>query len=194
MSYLIQNFSYTHYSLRTNWRVRTAFLARNFATIYALLANLSIPFNLCATTYLLSPHHLKKFAHYFSGLVNTAFLDVKNIKHSPIGVNFPRSAHYQALVRFDRLTTLASSVKTPLPLPLSSRCVTYPYFYGVPIAITPIAKSFLVDLLYRFLRISLSVWFHWPQTYKVSVHYTPISAQLRLLRFLNKYYYKIYHI
>ena len=192
MSYLIHNFHRYHYSVRMTWRLKTLFLARNFTQIYALLSSSTKAFNLLSIS-IPCIRSLSKVDNWsFKKLIRVALPRVKEIRHTPIGVNFPRSAHYESLLQMDRITNTSHPIKTFLPS--SPRLITYPYLFGSPLVFTPVAKSPLLEMLYRFLRMSLSMWFFWPGKYKITSHYTNLPSQLRFLPFLNLYYLKVYNI
>ena len=192
MSYLIQNFTYTSYTIRTNWKTRALTLLRNYATLFTLLNTQNFFFLQNAQTWHFSIFFIKTHNSYFTRLYHVALPQVKEIKHSPIGVNFPRSAHFASLTRIDALFTFYDTPYFSLPMRTSARL--YPYAYGTPLAITPTSKSFYFNLLHRFFRMSLLIWFHLPSTFKFWVHYTYIVPRFRFLTFPNKYYFKVYHV
>lgn len=192
MSYLIQNFYRYHYSVRMTWRLHTAFLARNFASIYVLLSSSSKAFNLLRTGVSLTRPLSKLGEQSFRRLVVAALPRAKEIKHSPIGINFARSAHYVSLVEMDRMSNPSYKIRTFLPL--STHFITYPYFFGLPIIFTPVAKSQFLEVLYRFLRTSFAVWVRWPGKFKITSHYTNVYTELRLITFLNSYFIKVFNI
>jgi hypothetical protein len=192
MSYLIQNFSFNHYVVRASWKVRTLIVARNAFLIHWLLVNLSNPFILTASTWHFSTLYLTMSYHYFVRLFFVLFPTVKEIKHTPLGVNFPRSAYYTALVQVDATLT-PFSIISPL-LPITDRRILYPYPFGSPLILHASAKNVLFDFIYRFFRLSLTLWAHWPSSYKTWVHHTYLSPRLRTMWFLNRYYYKVYNI
>ena len=192
LSYVIQNFEHHHFSVKASWKVKAVFVARNFATIYTFLNSLSTPFNLNAITWNISRILRVTLSRYFTHMYDASFPKVKDMRHTPIGVNFPKSTHYFALTQLNRALTSFTSVSTSLPL--TERRVLYPYPFASPLVITPVANNFSVDLLYRFFKASLTVWFTWPSRYKTWVHYSYLTPRLRQLTFLNKYYFKVYHV
>lgn len=192
MSYLIQNFAYPQYLIRTNWKTRTLTLIRNYATLFTLFSSQTFLSYQNAQIWRLSVLFRNTQSSYFTRLYYVVFPQVKEIKHSPIGVNFARSAHFNSLVGVDSLFTLDDPSFFSLPTCTHTRL--YPYAYGTPLAITPVAKSFYFNLLHRFFKMSLVVWFYMPSTHKFWVHYTYIVPRFRLLTFTNKYYFKIYHV
>lgn len=192
MSYLIHNFSYTHYAIRSSWKTRTVIAARNSLLVYLSLTTLSAPFNRSTATWQFSQFFLKTSSYYFSRLFYVLFPKVKEIKHTPIGLNFPCSAHYAGLRQLD-LTLTPFSVTQPL-LPLTLRRFLYPYPFGSPLLINYSSKNILFDLIYRFFSMSLNLWFYWPASYKTWVHHMYVSPRIRPIWFLNKYYFKVYHI
>lgn len=192
MSYLIQNFGYQHYILRVNWKVRALNLIRNYSTIYALLNSHALVLPQNVQTWQFSKLFLTTHNFYFTRFYYALFPKVKEVKHSPIGVNFAKSAQFAALVKLDTLAQLPSSPVLPFRTPLSARL--YPYAFGTPLVITPTAKSFYFNLLHRFFHMSLSIWFYVPSSYKFFVHYTYLAPRFRFLTFTNKYYFKVYHV
>ena len=155
LSYLIQNFTYPHHSLRMNVRNRSAILARNTSVICFLLSNASRASCLISRvgTNLQGLIGLRNEAFkYFS---NSLLIKSKYLKYTPIGVNFPVSAYYQTLLQ---INLHLDERLAPIPLLLlTPRSLTYPYFAGLPIAITPISKKPFAYALYKFLRMSMSV-------------------------------------
>jgi len=192
LSYLIQNFSHPHHSLRMNVRNRSALLARNTSVICFLLSNASRASSLISRTGANLQGLIGLRNEAFKYFSNSLLIKSKYLKYTPIGVNFPVSAYYQTLLQIDQHLDKKSS-PSPL-LPLTVRSVTYPYFAGLPIAITPISKKPFSYTLYKFLRMSMSVWFYWPRKYGTDIHYTDIQGQWYLLRFLNSYYFRVYNI
>lgn len=192
LSYLIQNFYYPTSSLRINLRVKSALLARNFLVIYTLFSNSSKLFNTLATSHVSSRYLLKIANIGFRAFVRVLFPKVTLLRYTPIGINFPLSARYRALLNIDYL--MQDHGKPQQSLQLTNRFLTNPYFNGIPIAITPIAKKPFAYTFYKMLRMSLNVWFSWPKQFKLLAHYTSINSQWNFLRFLNKYYFKIYNV
>lgn len=192
MNYLIQNFQYQQKTIRGNLRVRSSFIARNFALIYLLLSSSSVGYNLLAKTSLGDRTILKVGDAAFNALSKVLFWKIKNLKFTPIGTNFPVSAHYTGVVGLDNLIS-----KTPYSpnFPLDTgRFFNYPYFMGNPIAITPISGKTYSYALYKLLRMSLNMWFCWPRHYRISINHTTINSYWLILRFLNKYFFKLYNI
>ena len=192
MSYLIQNFYHQNSSLRMTIRIRSAILARNFHVIYLLLSNSSKLFNTLSQSYSSSRHILKIANLSFRAVAKVLFTKIKFIRYTPVGVNFPLTARYRALMGLDHLL---SNNGTPLQLlKLSDRLITNPYFTGTPIVITPVSKKPFVYTFYKFMRMSLNMWFYWPKKYNITTHYTNVVSGVILLRFLNSYYFKVYNI
>lgn len=192
MSYLIHNFSYNHYTVRSSWKTRTVIAARNSSLVYLSLSTLSTPFNISANTWQISQFYLKTSSHYFSRLFYVLFPEVKEIKHTPIGLNFPRSAHYAGLSQLN-LTLTPFSLNTPL-LPSTSQRLLYPYIFGAPLILNYSAKNILFDLIYRFFSMSINLWFYWPSSYKTWVHHMYVSPRIRPIWFLNRYYFRVYNV
>lgn len=192
MSYLIHNFAFNHYTLRLSWKARTVVAVRNASLVYFFLTTLTTPFNITASTWHFSQFYLKTYYHYFSRLFYVFFAKVKEIRFIPIGLNFPRSAHYTSLTQLESTLTPLLPVKTLLPL--TKHRLLYPYPFGMALVLHWSSKNIFFDLVYRFFRMSLSLWYYWPTRYKTWVHYTYISPRLRTMWFLNRYYYRIYHV
>lgn len=192
VSYLIQNFYYQNSSLRMTIRVRSAILARNFHVIYILLSNSSKLFNILSQSYPLYRYILKIANLSFREIAKVLFTKVKLMRYTPIGVNFPLSARYQALKGLDLLLN-GNDTPTQL-LKLSDRSITNPYFMGTPIVITPVSKKPFAYTFYKFMRMTLNMWFYWPKKYSITTHYTDVVSGVTLLRFLNSYYFKVYNV
>ena len=192
MSYLIQNFSYRHRSNRGNLRIRSSFLARNFPLIYLLMSNSSAGYNLMAHTFLPNRLMLKIGNVAFNPFTKVLFWKTKNLKYTPIGINFPNSAHYMAISGLDKLLT---KTENNLSFPLQrGRHFDYPYFTSSIVALTPISGKTYSYTLYKFLRMNLNLWFYWPRFYKISINHTVVESYWLQLKFLNKYFFKIYNI
>jgi hypothetical protein len=155
LSYLIQNFYYPTPSLRINLRGKSALLARNFLIIYTLFSNSSKLFNILAVSHDSSKYLLKIANISFKAFVKVLFPKVKLLLYTPIGINFPLSARYRALLNINYLTQDCG--KPQQFLKLTDRFLTNPYFNGIPVAITPIAKKPFAYTFYKMLRMSLSV-------------------------------------
>lgn len=195
MSYLIQNLSYFQPTLRLNVRIKSAIIARNVYVIYNLLNNSAKILNTLAVT----SYHAKlpKDAFMlinpvFSALMRVLFPKIKYLRYTPIGINFPQAARYKTLWELNMM--LFEEAKfTPILLDYN-RFSLNPYFIGSPISITPVAKKPYSETLFKVTRMVLGLWFSWPRSYRLTTHYTNIYSQWYLLRFLNKYYFKLYHI
>lgn len=157
-----------------------------------LLSSSSRAFNLLSTGVSLTRPLAKISDLSFRRLIVAALPRAKEIRHSPIGINFARSAHYVSLVEMDRMPNPSYRIRTFLPL--STSLLTYPYFFGLPIIFTPVAKSQFLEVLYRFFRTSFTVWARWPGKYRITSHYTNVYPELRFVTFLNSYFIKVFNI
>jgi hypothetical protein len=155
LSYIIQNFYYPTHSVRVNLRVRSALLARNFLVIYTLFSSSSRLFSTLAITHPSYQYTLSILNMSFRAFVKVLFPKVTLLRYSPIGINFPLSARYIALLNLDYL--LHGHGKPRQVLRLTGRFLTNPYFNGIPIAITPVAKKPFAYTFYKMFRTSLSV-------------------------------------
>lgn len=192
MSYLTQNFDYQYRSNRSNLRIRSSFIARNFTLIYLLLSNSSVGYNLLAQTSAYNKLILKIGNTAFNSFTKVLFWKVKSLKYTPIGVNFPLSAHFTGINGLDKLFTKSDN---PVLFPnLSGRRFDYPYFSSNIISLTPISGKSYSYMLYKFLRMNLNVWFTWPKFYKITTNYTAINSYWLTLKFLNKYFFKLYNL
>lgn len=175
MSYLIQNSVYPAHSIKISLRVRGAFLARNAGAIYALLGVATKAFNL---PYPITQHNLYLLvnaSYFFSKFAKVLFKPTKFLRYTPIGINFPISAHYRALANLDSL--LVSDGKfMPVVNPTRGSYFSYPYYSRSQIAITPVTKKPFSLALHKFLRMNLNVWFYWPRAFKVSSNFTDINS------------------
>ena len=192
MSYVIQNFYYPTNSLRSTTSSRAAIIVRNFGLIHALFSNSTKVFNMLATT-----GKSPRFSHlvtdlYFNAFAKAVFRKPSFMKYTPIGTNFPLSAQYNALYGINNLLSTKKSIKIFLPLP--NNYFKMPYFEGYRVAITPISKKPLSYAVYKFLRLTLSMWIYWPKKYKITANFTLIHSSWHLLKFLNKYFFKVYNI
>lgn len=193
MNYVIQNFSPVYSSIRLNLRIRAAWLARNFYVVYTLIMSnykgfvINPAMGFAAKTLFLLGHGA------FRQLSKVLFSNTKRFKYIPIGSNFPVSAQRFAVSSITSLLTVNSS-RPRLVLPVTSEAFTNPYFQGSHIAITPVANKPFAAAIFKFLRMSLATWFSWPRAFVLSTHYTHITQAWRLLKFLNKYFFKVYGI
>lgn len=94
----------------------------------------------------------------FRGIIKVLFPKPKFLRYTPIGVNYPLSAHRETLISLNRLLDKKIPNKSfEQPNTSFLRC---PYPMGSPIAITPIAGKAFFLALYKLLRMSLQVWFY----------------------------------
>ena len=192
MSYVIQNFQQPVKSLRINVRIKASIILRNFAVIYSLLSDSTKFYNTFALTYVSRRQLMAMASVSFKALARVIFTKINYLRYTPVGLNFPLSARYNTLRNIDNLITRKEK---PLNyLSLQARDFRCPYFTGIPIVITPIAKRPFSYTLYKFLRLSLSQWGQWPCQYRTAIHFTNVHSYWYLLTFLNKYYFKLYNI
>lgn len=174
MSYLIQNFSYPYYTPRTNVRLRALFLIRNVATLYVFFGNPTRAFNLHAfSTQSVFPLPILRAAA-FGAIARVTLSKVKKLKYTPIGCNFAITAHFNTLAALDNMLS-----KLPQEIKLCNgvrSAVEYPYSTGVPIVHTPVANRPFSYALYKFLYMSLNLWFAWPGHYRISTHYSNVRS------------------
>jgi hypothetical protein len=192
LSYLIQNFSYTNFSLRISIRLLSSMLVRNVNVIILLLQTFTralLPIHLTSINLIGLMPLLNTSFRYFTQVL---LPKTKYLKYVPIGINLPLSTFYLTLRSLDLHLEGRYTPKTYLTSTTST--ITNPYFSMIPICITPIAKKPYSYTLYKLLRMNLSIWFYWPPQYITKIHYTNITNQWYLLRFLNKYYMKVYNL
>ena len=192
MSYLIQNFSYPHYTTRSSLRTRSLLLVRNISKLYLFLTSpVSIP--LLSNFYRLHiPSWTAFYASNFTGLAKLTLFKVRHLRYLPVGVNFARSAHYKTTFTLNKNFSTPSTPSTNLPF--TGRAVTYPYSLGSYVLITPITNKPYSYTLYLFLKLSIRLWFSLPSFAKTSVHYSVLQNEMLYLPFLNKYFFKIYNV
>lgn len=192
MSYLIQNLQQSHPSIRINLRVRTAFLARNIHVIYTLLTTGSLPWLFHKFTRSFSIHTALRFKHLFSKSARVLLPKPKFLRFVPMGVNFPNSAYYKTITGIERLVTGYRCTTELHSIP--KHRIKYPYFTPHKVAITPVTNRAVFKALYKFLHMSLNLWCVWPRLYNLTAHFTPIGGNLLLVKFLSKYFFKVYSI
>lgn len=192
MSYLIQNFFSPSHSLKISLRVRTAFVVRNLHVVFNLISNHTHAFTIPQQTYTYSYKTFFNSVHYFSRIHAVLFPNPKFLKFIPFGINFPKSAQFRAL---SELNMKYLGVKTSYSFPeISTNAFAYPYFSRPQIVITNISRKPFNLALYKFLRLSLNLWFSWPRGYKTNLNYTSLEKSWILLLFLNKYFFKVYSV
>jgi hypothetical protein len=156
MSYLIQNTYSTATSLKISLRVRSSFLIRNVNTIYTLTYIQEEPTRILSGLSSYRNQILMFSSHFFTRLIPILFPNPKFLRFIPFGINFPMTAHYQAIV------LMLAQFKQVHPInefPLISReSYKYPYFMRPQIAITNISKKPFTLALYKLLRLSLNLW------------------------------------
>jgi hypothetical protein len=192
MSYLIQNTFSSAHTLKISLRVRSSFIARNAPTVYTCLYTNTEAFRIPSNPYSYSSLIMAHSLPFFTRFYNTLFPNPKFLRFIPFGINFPISAHYTAIQiiknRFEGNTPL---VVFPT---YTQNTFNYPYFTRPQVAITNVSKSPFSLALHKLLRLSLSLWFVWPRGYKVNLNYTDITKSWLMLRFLNKYFFKVYSV
>jgi hypothetical protein len=192
MSYLIQNTYSFLPTTKISVRTRSAFISRAFPAVLTCLYMNTEAFTIPTS---LTPYQrlvLLNSTHFFTKFYNVLFPNPKLLRFVPFGINFPVSAHYNALSNINSQLSSKSSL-TPLLNP-THRSFSYPYFSRPQIVITNVSKSPFSLALQKLLRLSLGVWFVWPRGYKLNMNYTDIGNTWYLLRFLNKYFFKVYSV
>ena len=194
MSYLIHNFYKPTVTNRSTLRIRTSFIARNYPILFTLLSSHSKAFNLTALTYGKTRDILRVGRENFCALSRVLFSKSYTLKYTPLGINFPQAAYHWTLNNMVQLASPSQMTKPKQFPTLTSTCFTYPYFQYNKIVITPVTKKPFLLTLNKLLRMSLLVWFQWPNVYKIESNFTNITGSYWFLRFLNKYYFKVYNI
>ena len=192
MSYLIQNFSYLSPSLRMTLRTKSSILVRNYSLINLLAFSTAMGFNVNFNSWAALLIYVKLTKDSFYQFSKVALPKSKLFKYSPIGINYPRVAYYTALTNIDLM--LDKEVRNYKFLPLTSNYFLNPYFTKFLVAITPVSDQSANYQFHKFLRLVLYVWFCWPKKFKISTNFTWISDFWFQLRFLNRYYFKVYTV
>lgn len=174
MNYVIQNFYYPANTIRINTRSKSVLLARNFGLIYVLFSNSTKAYTLALTSAPFTKYAFLISGSSFDAFAKTLFKRTKLIKYTPVGVNFPISAHYLALYNLNSFLGDDNTLLTSFNA--TRRAFTYPYFEGSQLVITPVAKSPLSYALYKLLRMNLNLWFYWPKKFAITTHYTPLAS------------------
>lgn len=194
LSYLIHNFHKTSPTNRSTLRIRTTFLARNYPVIALFLNSHSKAFNLNASTCNTIRESLLVGRENFRALSRVLFSKSYTLRFTPLGINFPQSAYFWALYHLIKFSKPLETPSLPLFPEVDQSYLTYPYFQYNKIAITPVTKKPFLLTLNKFLRMSLSLWFHWPNVYRIDSNFSNVLGPYLFLRFLNKYYFKVYNI
>ena len=192
MSYVIQNFSYISPKVKLTLRTRAAFLARNSLAIYTLLTSTVRSSHLIANPYPNLYHIFRYLDYFFVSFAKILFTKPKFLRYTPIGINFPATSYYRCIWN---LTTMFTSLSLFMPFPtFYSSAILHPYFTTVRLTIMPITKKSFALTMHKFLRMNLDIWFLWPRSYVITSQIIYLNSSWLLLRFLNKYFFKIYHI
>ena len=173
-------------------RTRSAFLARNISVINSLLNSSALALSLQSFNYRYTLNVLVNMSYFFAQFTKVLFPKTKFLKYVPIGVNFPMAGHYKGMYDLTLLLHGHSVKKVLSRIP--NTAFKYPYFARHRIALTPVAKKPYSLALYKFLRMTLNLWFVWPRAYKLTSHFTDISTSWLLVKFLSKYFFKVYSI
>jgi hypothetical protein len=136
-------------------RVRAAFVVRNIHVVYTLINLPSVIHDMQSfnKNYQIKVHI--SLSNFFNKIIRILFPSTKFLKFTPIGVNFPSSAHLRGIQNFHNLLSQSQPVNVLQRLP--SNAFKYPYFTKHRIAITPIAKKPFSTALYKFLRMTLNM-------------------------------------
>ncbi len=196
MSYLIQNFRYPLPSLRYNLRLRAALLLRNSFIIISLILY-PVKFNKLLGLNSLWLTYRRFIGFYlFAKLSKSALPKVKIFKYTPIGVNFPISAHASALnLIYSSLHALPPKVaKVKSTHSVVNSYITSPYYYGNQVYLTTLTHKPVKLVMYKFLFTSLNCWFLWSKRYRIPAQCFSVSSSWYLFKFLNVYFFKIYNV
>jgi hypothetical protein len=192
MSYVIQNFRSPSLTLRMSLKLKSLLVLRNAHALYTLFWLFSKPSQLGTINYH-SAAILQKLSLMSSKrLPVIVFPRTAMLKRTPIGVNFNSSAFWTAL------STILSMFSKREPLlyvhsPIVST-ITYPFPKSTStVVMVPTSKA-LLTALHKFLLTSLSLWWVWPKNLKPGQLFINLHSYWFLLKFLNKYFYKVYNI
>ena len=192
MSYLIQNFSIYRPYIRLNNSSFTAFLSKNIWLIYSYM-RISYPtLLLCSLPLTYSTDMFIKFSHFFDNFVTSILLKPQFLRYAPLGTNFPSTSYHRALADLDLLFSnevpaLRFEVNTVYNF-------KYPYFSRPRIAITSVTQNEYLAIIYKFFYMTVNVWFLWPKSYSFYSNFTDISHNWVLIKFVTKYFFKVYSI
>lgn len=192
MSYVIQNFSYSSIRTKLTIKTRAAFLAKNSISIYTLLTSLSVASSLTTNSYPHLKYLVAKFDYLFFKFSKIIFARPKFLRYLPTGTNFPITAQYQCLQNMNSLLQSKSQLQFFPPVVPST--LYYPYFSITRVVIYPITKSPLLVVLNKLLRMNLHVWFLWPRSCFVASQIIFINSTWLWLKFLNKYFFRVYSL
>ena len=195
MSYLIQNFKYTSTSLRYNLKLRALLLLRNTNILLSLV---KMPWQFTKLLYLdrtLSYYRKVVGLYLFMKLSKVLLPSIKLFKYTPVGVNYPKSAHFTALTLLSTAVSTASSSVAQIQNSTSSvPKLKTNYILNSQVYITTLAYKPVKTALFKLMFMSLSCWFTWPRRYALPSQSFSLSAQWHLLKFLNVYFFKIYNL
>ena len=195
MSYLIQNFKYTSSSLRYNLKLRALLLLRNTNILFSLV---KLPWQFTKLLYLdrtLSSYRKVVGFYLFMKFTKILLPSIKLFKYTPIGINYPKSAHFTALTLLLSAVSVASKSVTKLQHHTTSTSnLNVNYILSSQIYITTLAYKPVKTALFKLMFMSLSCWFNWPRRYTLPAQSFSLSAQWHLLKFLNVYFFKIYNL
>lgn len=195
MSYLLQNFNFLTPTIRYSLKLRSLIALRAVSLLAILLK--------------MSPKHYKlstlgnKWAIYYSftqayafcKLFKIAFPKTQFLKYTPIGVNLPVSAQYLTLSIFHSRASQRVLDRKYNPLNITiTRIFRDPYYGASYIHLAMLSKRPVVNMLYKFLFLTLNLWFTWPKRYSLSPQLFFISSRWFKIPFVNKYLFKIYSV
>ena len=192
LGYALQNLQSRSKSLRINHRVRALVSVRNITSLYLFTFSHLQTFSLLSTTYFFPRPFLSAYARLFSTLHLVLAKHSRLTKYTPLGSNFAPTAFYRSFQGVSDLIEGRES-KVLLTKQLNSGW-TYPYTSARVIALSPLTHKYYIQSLYKFLLLSLNSWFLWPRVFMPKTNYLNINNNLLLLKFANKYFFKIYNI
>lgn len=192
MSYLIQNFRNDPKNSKLTVRTKSFLVLRNIHVIWTFLFSPLPSVNIGANSYP-NIYFIALYGDtFFNKFLKYALPPTRRIKYIFIGLNLPKSSTYtlyKVLDKFLNTEKIDYKLKT-----FSNNYFINPYLRNISLIVIPQTHRMFIYTLAQLLRLLLHTSIHWPKKLKPRLHYSKLVYNITLLRFLNKYYFKVYNV
>lgn len=191
MSYAIQNFYNINQSVIINQKLVLSWVFRNIHLMTTLIKkNSNTLFNtllFCTTRDFL----VDLFWVFFNPGLHKLFKSLISRWHPLLGTNYTQSLEYWTFQI--GISSIEEETLTPSLLVPNTKLFLNQYFTNTVLSNVSLHNKHYLTVLVKFLQLLLVNWQLWKKTYNISFQYVIINKNHHLIRYYNKYFFKVYN-